>query len=228
MTSLIIGAIIGILGSIGTAMFVEYMRRPKLKFAIETPPLEVTYAAGFPANVMRTLRVKLYNDPLPGWARWMLRGPALQCRAIITFHELNDGQNIFGRAMGGRWASSPEPVPISFVTPRGERFQMFDPARFTLESRIDIYPGEQEILDIASRFDNDQECYDGNNEAYFSAPPWRNPNWRLPSGRYLVSAVITSSGQKSAGCFRLMNNLSRADFRLELATRSDIGLLAAS
>jgi hypothetical protein len=45
----------------------------------------------------------------------MVRGPALQCRAEITFHH-QDGHNVFGRAMDGRWASSPEPVPSPIST----------------------------------------------------------------------------------------------------------------
>jgi hypothetical protein len=37
----------------------------------------------------------------------------------------------------------------------------------TLESRIDVHPGESELLDIAARFDNNLEWYGCNNEAYF-------------------------------------------------------------
>ncbi len=224
----LIGAIIGGLASIGTAIGVEYLRRQKLMLSIEKPPYDRTYRPNAPATYVRFLRVKLFNEPPPSWAEWMVRAPALQCRATITFHHLLDGQNVFGRSMDGRWASTPEPVPIPVVNSQGVQFQMLDFTRLTLESRIDVYPGESELLDIAARCDNDVECYGWNNEQYFSTPLWRNPNWKLDSGRYLVKAVIKSSGQKYLGFFRLVNDVSRTDFRLEPATQKETDLLTAS
>jgi hypothetical protein len=112
----------------------------------------------------------------------MIRASALQCRATITFHHL-DGQNIFGRAMNGRWSGSPEPVTLPVVGPQGQQFQIIDFTRLTLESRMDIYPGQIECLDIAARSDDDEECYGWNNEAYFSVSPWKTQNWRLARGR---------------------------------------------
>jgi len=82
-----------------------------------------------------------------------------------------------------------------------------------------VYPGEEEILDVAAKFDDEPECYGWNNDAYQFE--WRNPNWRLPAGRFLVRVVISSSGQKCFGKFRLINDVSRTDFRLERATSED-------
>jgi len=70
---------------------------------------------------VRTLRVTLCNKTLPRWAKWMVRAPALQCRAAITFHHLVDRQDIFGKAMDGRWASAPEPVPIAVAPANPQR-----------------------------------------------------------------------------------------------------------
>jgi hypothetical protein len=218
MVEIVIGAIIAVLVAGG----VEYLRRPNLKLTIETPPCDAEYGASQPAKHARFLRLKLLNKPLPSWARWMIRAPALQCRGTITFHHL-DGQNVFGRAMTARWAGSPEPVPIHAVTQAGAAIQIFDPLRLTHESRIDVYPGEaeSELLDIAGRFDNDAECYGWNNETYFCSTPWRNPDWKLPPGRYLVKVVIRSSGQRCEGLFRLVNDVSRKDCRLEEARPQD-------
>ena len=215
MLSVIIGAIIAVL----VAISVEYLRRPSLTLFVETPPYDGQYADR-PATNVRFVRVKLFNQPLNSWARWMLRGPALQCRGAISFHHL-DGQNVFGRVMDARWSGSPEPVPIQAITPTGQQFQIFDPTRLTAQSRIDVYPGESELLDIAGRYDNETECYGWNNETYRCATPWRNPDWQLPSGRYLVRVVISSSDQKCVGIFRLINDVNRTDFRLEPATPED-------
>jgi hypothetical protein len=131
--------------------------------------------------------------------------------------------------MGGRWSNSPEPVAIPVLGPQGQQFQILDLTRLTLESRIDIPPGETELLDIAVRADDDTECFGWNNEAYFSTPLWRNPNWRLDRGRYLVAVIITTSGQKFVAGFRLVNDVARADFRLEPITpKEKVKLLKTS
>jgi hypothetical protein len=229
--NLIAGAIIGIFGSIGTAIAVEILRRPKLTVSIEQPPLDNQYPPSRPAQNVRFLRVKLkyLTNPYRIGQQWMLRASALQCRPTITFHPLSDAQNVFGRRMGGRWSNSPEPVAIPVLGPQGQQFQILDLTRLTLESRIDIPPGETELLDIAVRADDDTECFGWNNEAYFLTPLWRNPNWRLDRGRYLVAVIITTSGQKFVAGFRLVNDVARADFRLEPITpKEKVKLLKTS
>jgi hypothetical protein len=91
-----------------------------------------------------------------------------------------------------------------------------------LTSRIDVPPGETQRLDVAARFDAEDECYGWNNESYFSDPIWRNPEWRLNAGRYLVKVTIISAGDKCIGLFRLINDVSRLDFRLEAILPGDI------
>lgn len=209
----ILGAILAIL----TTIFVEYLRRPRLQLAIG--PVEEQNYIGHPANHKRALRLKVENLPLPKWAGWMSRNPALQCGGYITFHHL-DGQNVFGRSMIIRWPESPEPIPLIFRID-GKEAHILDPARITLEQRKDVFPGESEIIDVACRYDNDEECYGWNNESYFSDPAWRNPSWKLSRGRYLVSITIASSGQKCMGLFRLINDVGIKDFRLENALPQD-------
>ena len=218
---LLIGAVIGtitsILTSAAVAIFVEYMRRPRLELSVEVPPLDQSYSPPTHGiTQMRSLRLCVFNKPLPRFARWMVRAPALECRAAISFHHL-DGRNVFGRAMEGRWARSPEPVPLPVVGPGGQHSQILDFTRLTLASRIDIYPGQTETLDIVNRPDNDSSCYGWNNEAYFATPAWRNQNWALPTGRYLVTAVISSSGQEFTDYFHLYNDVRRTDCRLDRA-----------
>jgi hypothetical protein len=132
--------------------------------------------------------------------------------------------------MEGRWASSVQPGPLEgegvIARPDGEpdhiKMRILDPVRVTLKSRIDVYPGESEILDIAVRLDDDECCYGWNNETYFVATPWRNPRWQLERGRYLVRVTVVSSGQTCVGTFRLINDVARTDFRLEKARPEDI------
>jgi hypothetical protein len=210
-----VGTLVGALVSIVTTVTVEYLRRPSLTLSIEDPPLDLRYdpPGSRPATEMRSLRVKLFNKTLPRGARWMVRSAALQCRAAVTFHHLADERDIFGRAMDGRWASTPEPAPIAVgpPSPEGETLAIFQRPIST----VDIYPGESELLDIAVRCDTDNEYYGWNNETFFSSPAWRNPRWTLDRGRYLVRVTVTSSGQKCTRRFILENSADRSAFRLE-------------
>jgi hypothetical protein len=223
MWGVVAGGIITILITI----WIESLRRPRLSLKIEQPPLDVAYPSSHPAQNVRTLRLVLSNEALPHWARWMVNAPALQCRAAITFHHL-DGQDVFGQVMEGRWAASPQPVAIPIVDPQGQTLgHIFDFDKIGAGSRMDVYPGEHQILDTCIRADDDVECFGWNNESYFSTPVWRNPRWRLGPGRYLVKVSVASSGHKRVDCFRLLNDLDRAHFRLEPATyddRSKLGL----
>jgi hypothetical protein len=113
-----------------------------------------------------------------------------------------------------RWVATPEPIPNQIVTLTGQvQFLVRDFGRAATESRVDVYPGEETLLDIAVRFEDEENCYGWNNDSYFFN--WRNPNWRLTQDRYLVKVVITSSGQRCVGKFRMINNVnSYSDFRV--------------
>lgn len=209
-----IGIIIGGLITVATAVYVEYLRTPRLRLAIEQPPCDIPYPPGCPALNARYLRLKLSNEALPLVARWMQRSAALQCRGEITFHHLSDGQDVFGRGMPIRWSNSPQPIANQILDLEGKvRFQILDFVRAATASRVDVYPGEEQLLDVAARFDDEADCYGWNDEAYVYG--WRNPNWKLPPARYLVKIVVTSSGQKCVAVLRLVNDVAlRTDFRL--------------
>jgi hypothetical protein len=153
--SIFIGGLIMVL----TAVYVEYLRTPRLCLAIEQPPCDLPYPDGkHPAVNARYLRLKLSNEPLPLIARWMQRSAALQCRREITFHHL-DGQDVFGRGMAIRWANSPQPIANQILDLEGNlRFQILDFVRAATASRVDVYPGEEQLLDVAARFDDEPDC----------------------------------------------------------------------
>jgi hypothetical protein len=238
MFELVLSSAIGAIAGIFITMLVEYLRRPRLTLSIEPNPRDLYPPQPVrPANVVRPVRLTVTNKPGP-W--WMTRDPALRCQATITFHHL-DGQDIFGRSMEGRWATSPEPTLIEITgevdqgtgtpvaglgaTPATVKhpikLYMRDSSRVTPISRIDIHAGESVPLDVAVRCDADQECYGWNNWSYWSTPPWRNPDWKLGKGRYLIKVTVTSSGQTRRGVYRLINDVPRSDFRLEEATPED-------
>jgi hypothetical protein len=214
----ILSIFFGGLITIVTAIGVEYWRRPRLSLSIEDPPLDLPAPGG--RGRRRNLRLNLRNAPLPRIAKWMQRAPATQCRGEISFHHL-DGQNIFGKAMAVRWVKSPEPIASRIVDANSQiHYFIQDFSRPYVDSRIDVYPGEAELLDVAIRFDGESDCYGWNNESYLY--DWRSPQWKLPRGRYLVKVVVTSSGQKCADVFRLTSDVDHLDsFRLITASKED-------
>jgi hypothetical protein len=197
---------------------VEMIRRPKLRLEIAAPG-EATYPHDRPAKTSRYLAVTLVNLPLPFLFRWMSRAAALQCRGTITFHNL-DGERYFVDEMPLRFARSPEPVPMQIAL-GGVTGILVDPLRLSLDSRVDVFPGESTPIDVAVRYDSEDDCYAWSNMNYFCTPPWRHPDWKLPPGRYLVQVTVQSSGEKCVGLFRLLNQGGRKDFRLEKASQSD-------
>jgi hypothetical protein len=218
MGSTVLEVVLGAIIAIVITIWVESLRKPRLSLGI-IPYKDVSYS-NRPASSARFLYLELKNEPLPRLFRWMSRNPALQCHGTITFHHL-DGQNIFGRAMPIRWSGSPEPVGMP-IKIEDIQLLIFDPSRYTLTPRMDVYPGESETLDVAARFDEEEECYGWSNENYFSDPIWRNPDWRLPRGRYLVKVVVETAGEKITGIYRLIGDVRRQDFRLEPKMADDV------
>jgi hypothetical protein len=212
MALTLLGIISGAIIAIIITILVENQRKPKLELKI-APPIDKEYNKR-PANNVRFLVLELLNKPLPWFARWMSRNAALQCHGTITFHHLNDGQNVFGRAMTTRWSGSPEPIPLQFII-EDKHYFIVDPTRLTLASKIDIYPNESGRVDVAAKFDKEEQCYGWSNENYFSDPVWRNYRWMLPAGRFLIKVNIYSAGERCSGIFRLINDVPQMDFRLE-------------
>jgi len=209
--------LLGALVSIATTIAVESFRRPALILDIATP-LDNDYSnpPARPARSARFLYLSVRNCPLPRILRWMSRNAAVNSWGTISFHHLDDGQDIFGRPMQVRWSGSTEP-PLAAAGGL-----ILDSSWLESLYRRDIQPGEQELIDVAARFDEDESCYGWTNENYFSSPVWRNPRWELPRGRYLVRVELHTSGQKFVHCFRLSNEGTRDTFRLQPAQHVDV------
>jgi hypothetical protein len=112
-----------------------------------------------------------------------------------------------------RWSGSDE--PFSYQALQGGIAQLFDLTKYNTGFRRDCFPGRPELVDVAARFDNDEDCYGWSNESYLPDKNWpRNPDFRLPKGRYLVKATIHSSGERVSRVFVLENSVAREHFRL--------------
>jgi hypothetical protein len=207
-----LGAFLGALLSILASIAIEYERKPKLKFSIEEPPLEQQFGEGRPGRNGRFVRVYVTNKPMPRLFRWLGRSAAYQCTGKIQFYH-PDGAEVFSRAMPVRWAGSDEPVSYQAL-PEGKVAELFDPAKYNAAFRRDCFPGSPELVDVAARFDDEEDCFGWSNETYLPGKGWRNPEFRLPKGRYFLKITINSSGDKVCGFFALENSVAKQHFRL--------------
>jgi len=117
---------------------------------------------------MRCLRVKVRNRELPFLLRWMKRETARSCLGTVQF-KYSDGTNYFSEAMPARWAGSPEATPLQGVVSTQNKITgevvLWDAARISVISKMDIPAGEQEDLDISVRCDAESDAYGFNNES---------------------------------------------------------------
>ena len=213
LTSLITGLILGVLGSLIVAMFVEWMRKPRLRISILPPERVPIYgSAGAIIETLVSLRVRVSNDSLPFAFCWMQRQSARDCRAMLHFLR-EDKTPFIARRMPGRWVSSVEPVPLQgVIRPSGDTIEIHDIARLTADSRVHIPAGETEGLDVAVRFPAVTDAFGWTNESYRYGG--RHTGFTLPAGRYLVDIVVQSEGVKKQGCFRIENDRTLDEFRL--------------
>jgi len=218
-----IGAFLGAVLSLLASIYIEYQRKPKLYIEIEEPPYDATYSAA-PAKKVRFLRVRLCNQPMPKFLKWLNREAAMYCNGDIQFHHMDDGAPLFTRPMPVRWSDSDEPLSLQ-VLPDGKAALIFDAAKYNAAFRRNCYPGNKESIDVVARFDNDKECYGWSNETYLLGKGWRNDDWKLPKGRFLVKVTVYSSGETVVGVFKLENSIGRKDFRLMQASLEDLNKL---
>jgi hypothetical protein len=216
----ILGVVLGAIISIVTTVLIENWRRPKLRIRLlahsdadysTRPKRHATFA--------RYLNVIVENARMPFGLRWLSRNAAMQCIGHISFHTL-EGQDIFGRPMEARWGNSPEPVPATVIIDNKQGV-IYDKTRLHGLAHVDILEGRNEGMNIAARFDDEVECWGWSNSSYFCQRLWRNDDWKLGRGTYLVLVVVRSAGAESANVFRLVTEASRDSFRLENATGTD-------
>jgi hypothetical protein len=222
-----IGAFLGALLSLIAIIYIEYQRKPKLSLGIEDPPFHANYdSPPFPAKETRAVRVYLRNRAMPSFLRWLGRDPAMHCHGQIQFHHYEDGAPVFSKPMPIRWSASDEPLTLQAL-PNGQLAQLFDPTKYNAAFYRNCYPGSKELIDVAARFDADDDCYGWCNETYLPGKGWRNPDWKLSKGRYLVSVTVNSSGESISTVLSLENSTARQHFRLIPGTAEDARKLAS-
>lgn len=214
-----LGAFLGAVLSLLVSMIIEHQRKPKLSLKIEEPPTDMNYTDR-PANKARFLRVRLSNRATPWYLSWLGRNAAIHCHGEIQFYHQNDGAPVLSKPMPIRWAGSEEPLSFQ-VLPDGKFAQLLDASKFHAAFYRDCHAGSEEPIDVVARFNDETDCYGWTNENYLPNKLWRNTDWKLPNGRYLVAITVHSAGEKVVDLFRLENSVGIQHFRLMSTTKDE-------
>jgi hypothetical protein len=216
--------LLGAIASIATTIAVEALRRPRIEIRIpEIHSIQKwrrdkagSSRAGVPFREATFVYLEVRHKPLPTWAAWLQREPAISCYGDVMFYGCRDLDPVWAKSPEGpgpmpvRWTRAPEPkarADSSSISAGPPEPSLFDPNDFTARPRMDISPGDAERIDTVAyiaRDDGLQEeyfhCWNNENYLYHD---WRNHRRRLPHGEYYVVVTIVSSGARWNNVFKL-------------------------
>jgi len=210
---------LGAIASIATTVAVEALRRPRLEIRIpETHPIQRwrrdkagSSREGVPFREATFAYLEVYHKPLPAWAAWLQREPAISCYCDIMFYGCRDLDPLWAKSPEGpgpmpvRWTRAPEPKTRADSAAAPEP-SLFDPNDFAARPRMDISPGDAERIDTVAYICRD----DGVDEEYFHC--WNNENYCI---------VI---GEMSGADFLMVNTT----WWLPLSVRVHVGIMRSS
>ena len=220
---LLIGALMGFVLSIATTSLFENLKNPKLDIVIKPKATIRQYEdQNMPVKKGQFLQLELWNRP-PSRVSALINSvvrlrAALSCSGEIQFYHFEDAAPVFEKPMRMRWAGAPDAV-LRIIG--GDDGYIVDSSRIEDSYFRTIYPERLETIDVAARFDNDDECYGWTTENMFDKYKWRPQHLRLNQGRYYVGVTVRTEGSQKTAFFQLDNTSSMDNFRLLDITEED-------
>jgi len=209
--SIILGFIFGIIASAIATLMIDYGTKPLLKIFQDDSPIRAQgQNPNHPPHEFYHLKVSNVS------ARWPLPGrrPAWACKATIEVFDINGTTRVIPEIIIARWPSQPEPLLPTFNS--GHVTNILDPARVLMAQRYDVHNHDNPLLDIAIKYEGNQDCYIFSNESYLYQM-WQNPNWRLNNGTYKLKIILYYERGPKEFIFRLRNaGNTRNDLSLEI------------
>ena len=195
--------LLGFLLGLVSALCLERNRKPKLSLSV-LPARDHSNPTRF-----RTVAVVLKNAKPNKVVSWFThREGAIGVSAKVRFL-CEDGRGYFSQSMPGRWANSPQPPEVALANGKLSPYAL---------SRLDyceVLPGVDEQIDVAIRFESEDECYGFTNMSYFQRPWGKHNEFKMSQGRYLVEVRVSHTGGEIVGRFLLRNDGPNSEFKLE-------------
>lgn len=201
---LLLGAILGWI----TTRLVSYFSMPKLIFKIDNGQI---FKNGL--DQYRFLSIRIINKPKNLFFKFIgfLFGKTNlnNAKAQINFSLPENSKFTIKTINNGRWATTKEPVDYS--TGKVEYSQVL------LPSRDSIFIGEEGVVNIAIKKENDKSLYAFNNESY--DPRWwpLKPEFEISEKYLIVELKLLADGQNYGFKCALVNSNKKLDsFYLKL------------
>ncbi len=209
-SSLLVGALVGAIGSLLATWYYERATRPSLEIIEDDNPPAADHFKdrGWPPHKFLQLKVRQKRG------RWLFRTrrPAWATRATMTVHK-QDGTRAISEEIVARWSGAPEPLATASLG--NQVIQVWDISKLPLGQRFDIHANAEQQLAVAVKFEGERECWIFSNESY-PCKRWQKPEWRLDAGTYTVTLRVFYESGVAVRQFRLKNaGTSRNDFVLE-------------
>jgi hypothetical protein len=109
-----------------------------------------------------------------------------------------------------RWSGNPEPV--KYEVANNKIITLVEPSLIKQSEYIDIPRDEEEELDIAVRFIDENEAYGWNSDSYLHRG--RNPKFQLPLGNYVIKINLICSSSNISKKYLLENPKKIQEFRI--------------
>lgn len=207
LTTLSIGFLLGIIGSLAAAIFYDAATRPKLTIL---PDPNRAQGRASPVATPHEFYHVLIRQVRPLWP-FPGRKPAWECKVSIETIDGN-GSSVLG-PIAARWASQPEPLMPTIQN--GSIVNVLDFARLVAARKCNVHSHEDQPVSVALKYEGSPDCHLFSNESYLY-DRWQNPGWKLGPGDYMLRVVVEYERGREIRRFKLRNGgLSRDDVLLE-------------
>ena len=159
-----------------TIILIDYLRRPCIEIRYRDEPIT--------QDPRRWVHVFIGNKPLWG----IRRHTAMECRSKVTYTHMQTGET--RGPFETKWASRVNPIRVELDS-SNRPVPLVDETLIQQAKLEAIPPGAERALDIAVKFDGEDEAYIWTPESYYGR---KNPKYELKQGKYRVKVRIEAPG----------------------------------
>ena len=198
-TSLLLGALIGALTSIGANAAWHYITSPRL--VVHNPDRTSIQGQAHFWGARVTMA-----DPL-----FVSRHPALAVQATLQVRDPANGRVL--RSFTCRWQGTPQPV-----VPTAPDQYVPNIAGIPFGQRGEVYQHRSEAIDLFVKFEGEPEFYGFPNESYFHR--WHHPDFKFEGSRYLATLAVRHDQDEHQLDLEILNpSTQAADFCVTILDR---------
>jgi len=205
----ILGVLASFIASIIFQFFFQLGIRPEIDIRTEDPQIKLSgQRTGQPKH--RFIHLVIENKR--AWVPWKFvteRQTAWNCEVSYEFFSaLEPNKKLIQDKVIARWAAAIEPIlpaldPHRGINSQAVRQTIPDPSKLPFGRKYDLHGGTQENIDLIIKIEGQQECYVFSNESYLLG--WKNQNWKLGIGEYLVKVQARSGQITKQKTFKIIN-----------------------